>query len=97
MRESDLQKDVIKHLKKIPKCWYQKNMKTNRNGIPDIVGCIDGKMFAIELKANDKDFRQVSKLQRIELSKINDAGGIGFYANNFKYVKDTLDFFFTEL
>lgn len=43
-------------------------------GIPDIIGVCNGKFFAWELKATDKD--KADPLQRHVLEKIKRAGGI---------------------
>ncbi len=49
-------------------------------GIPDIIGCYNGRFFALELK---KDLKEASKsvgrivLQQQAIKKITKAGGIG--------------------
>lgn len=48
-----------------------------RSGIPDIVGCWKGRMFAIECKAPGKA-GNTTALQRRELQRINEAGGVAF-------------------
>ena len=48
-----------------------------RSGVPDVVGCWKGKMFAIECKAEGKG-RYVTALQHRELQRINEAGGVAF-------------------
>jgi Holliday junction resolvase len=49
-----------------------------RAGIPDIVGCCDGKFFAIECKAGNNT---TTSLQDIEIHKIKKAGGIALVIN----------------
>lgn len=46
-----------------------------RNGVPDVVGCIAGKLFAVECKAVGG---KPTALQLRELEKIRRAGGIAF-------------------
>ena len=48
-----------------------------RSGVPDVVGCWKGRMFAIECKAEGKG-GSVTALQHRELQKINEAGGVAF-------------------
>jgi len=49
-----------------------------RSGVPDIVGCVDGKFFAIECKAaNNKP----TALQTREMQRINAVGGVALLIN----------------
>ena len=48
------------------------------SGIPDIIGCINGRFFAIECKAGDN---KPTALQERELQKINEAGGVSLVIN----------------
>ena len=94
--EKQIQTEIINFLKSIG-CYYIKTIVSNRKGIVDIHGCYEGKYFAIEVKAENKDFRDVTKLQRYDLKKVNDAGGIGFFANNLEYVKLIFAYYMIEL
>ena len=49
-----------------------------RKGIPDIIACYKGKFVGIECKAGKN---KPTKLQQIELNKIQDAEGIAIVAN----------------
>ena len=49
-----------------------------RSGVSDIVGCCDGKFFAIECKAGKG---KTTALQDNELRKIKEAGGIALVIN----------------
>lgn len=49
-----------------------------RSGVPDIVGCCDGRFFAIECKAGKG---VTTALQDNELRKIKEAGGIALVIN----------------
>ena len=49
-----------------------------RAGIPDIVGCLNGRFFAIECKAGKGT---TTALQDREISRINDAGGTAIVVN----------------
>ena len=56
-------------------------------GIPDIIGCIDGKFFAIEVKA---ERGITSEAQKIQIELIKDAGGIAFVAKSVDEVKQQI-------
>tara|TARA_R110000868_G_scaffold12672_4_gene60142 strand:- start:1045 stop:1254 length:210 start_codon:yes stop_codon:yes gene_type:complete len=49
-----------------------------RSGVPDLVGCCNGKFFAIECKAGKG---KTTALQDNELRKIKEAGGIALVIN----------------
>lgn len=69
--------------------WYIKywaGAQFTKEGIPDILACIDGKFFAIEIKAaNGKP----TIIQLVNLRKIRQAGGIGIllYPKDFEQFK----------
>ena len=68
--------------------WYIKywaGAKYTKEGIPDILACIKGKFYAIEIKAPNG---RPKLLQLIKLRKIRNAGGIGVLL----YPKDFEDF-----
>lgn len=60
-----------------------------RAGIPDIVGCIKGRFFAIECKAGDNT---TTALQEKEIAKIRAVGGIALVINekNLDAIKEVL-------
>ncbi|PED44851.1 nuclease [Bacillus cereus] len=74
MRESAFQKQVIKFLKE-KDVWHVKywaGSQYTKEGIPDILACIDRVFHGIELKT---DVGVPSKLQLYNIRKINDSGG----------------------
>jgi len=60
-----------------------------KSGVPDIIGCIKGRFFAIECKAGSNT---TTELQKKEIGKIRDAGGIALVINetNLDAVKENL-------
>ena len=60
-----------------------------RAGIPDIVGCYNGRFVAVECKAGKNT---TTALQERELSRIKEAGGFAFVANehNLSQLKEEL-------
>ena len=94
--ESKVQTEILDFLKEIG-AYSIKTVRSNRVGIADIHGCYQGKYFAIEVKAEYEDFRAVTKLQIKDLRSVNDAGGLGFYANNVDYVKTIFNYYMIDL
>ena len=70
MLESQLQSKLLKELKKVG--WFYKASDRFRAGIPDIIGCYQGRFVALELKV---DPRKVTPLQDYELKAIYREGG----------------------
>ncbi len=93
--EKEVQTEILNYLKSIG-AYSIKVVVANRKGVSDITCCVMGRYVAIEVKAENKDFRDVTKLQRLELSRCNDAGGLGFYANNLKYVEKILNYYILD-
>ena len=58
-----------------------------RSGVPDIVGCVNGKFLAVECKAGKNT---PTALQLREIAAINTAGGIALVVNedNIEMVRD---------
>lgn len=75
MLESQFQQQVIQFLKSI-KAYYVKvwGGGFQKAGVPDLLVCYHGKFIGIELKT---DKGKASVLQKYNIGKIQDAGGIG--------------------
>lgn len=60
-----------------------------RAGIPDLCVCLNGTFVAIEVKAENG---RPSDLQKINLKKINDSGGVGIlaYPSGYEDLKEFL-------
>jgi len=74
MRESAFQKKVIQFLKQ-QDVWHVKywaGSHYTKEGIPDILACINGTFHGIELKT---DVGQATKLQLYNIRKIKESGG----------------------
>lgn len=73
-REKDFQTKLISVLHKLfgDDIWFTKISDRYMKGVPDIIGCIDGKFFALELK---RDKGTPSMLQEYNVDKIKKAGG----------------------
>lgn len=82
---------IKKYLKTLPDCWFYMPVQNGMGvvGIPDIVGVINGRFFAIECKAPGKE-NNVTANQRATLQAITDAGGIAFVASDVEETKRNL-------
>jgi Holliday junction resolvase len=70
MSESKFQTDIIKYLE--ASGWYSiKLIKTNKNGIPDIVAVREDRTLFIEVKSVKG---VISPLQKHRLKELNDIG-----------------------
>ncbi len=85
--EKKVQDEIIKWLKQ-NNIYHFKTIISNRKGIPDLICNYKGKFIGIEVKASNKSFKDVTKLQKLELMKINTSNGIGFFTNTLNYVKE---------
>lgn len=69
---------VDKHLKQMPSCWFINVQMVALRGIPDRIGVINGKFFALELKVNETEGHSNTgriNLQKYILKQIQKAGG----------------------
>jgi hypothetical protein len=74
--ETSFKEKVLKDLRKLPKSWWVKTQQVSISGTPDILGCLDGKFIAIELKRSLK--ASISPLQEYNLKLISAvACGVG--------------------
>jgi hypothetical protein len=68
-----LQAQVLRDLSKVKNLFCYKAQATSRRGIPDIVGCVNGVFFALELKRKGG---KVAPIQKYTLEEITNAGGL---------------------
>jgi hypothetical protein len=67
----------LRALKPAPYFFFPQTGGYGRSGVPDVVGCWKGQFFAIECKAEGKA-KQTTALQKLEIEKIKQGGGIAF-------------------
>ena len=70
MRESQLQTSLLRALKKHG--WFYKASDRYRAGVPDVIGCYQGRFVALELKVEPN---KPTPLQEYELKAIYREGG----------------------
>ena len=91
MREKAFEEKIKKYIEDLGGYWvkFHGNMYT-RKGVPDILACINGKFFGIEVKG---DGGVTSELQKYEVKKINASGGVGIivYPKDFESLKGLLN------
>ena len=73
LSETRLKNKVIQFIKReYPGVWVYKTADRWTSGIPDLLLCIEGRLYAIELKV---DRNQPTKIQRYVIEKIKASGG----------------------
>jgi Holliday junction resolvase len=88
MTEQQVQTKIIKYLDSIG-AYTEKVIAGTRSGLPDIRGCYKGLFFAIEVKKLSTK-NNASKLQLMNIRKINDAGGKAIVAWSTEQVQDLI-------
>jgi len=89
--EKRLKERVTRHLKKLDNCWFFKTDEGSVRGIPDIIGCIEGLFFAIELKhMRAKPDKRRESLQKLTLRQIRMAGGLGYFKVDEENFRDVI-------
>lgn len=83
MLEKQVENQIKKWLKQ-HNYWYFKvhGGPFQKVGVPDIIACINGRFVAIEVKRSDGGI--VSELQKAQIQKIKDSGGLVGVAHNMK-------------
>jgi len=87
--EGVVQKEILAYLKS--KNFYTvKTMRSNMNGVPDIICCVHGFFIAIEVKAEGKK-NTATKLQKRHQLDVIKAGGIALICDNVEEVKKAIE------
>jgi penicillin-binding protein-related factor A (putative recombinase) len=72
--ETIFKERVLPKLRKLPNSWFEKIQQVSLSGTPDIIGCLNGRFIAIELKKDA--ISRIEPLQVHKLNKIEKSGGI---------------------
>ena len=91
--EKNIQTDILKKLRKIPNSWWFKCHDLITAGVPDILGAIEGKFIAIEVK---KPGEVPTVLQKQVIHEMNKAGIYAFWDDNTKLVMEKIVTFQTN-
>lgn len=89
MKEQAYQKKIIDFLKSRG-AYVVKIVSASQAGVPDVICCYKGRFVAIEVK-RPETIKNVSRLQALNLDKIQEAGGIGFVAYSKEQVAKVLE------
>lgn len=84
--ESDTQTRIIKWLNTIG-AYVIKTISANKNGIPDILCCYEGRFYGFEVKSEKG---RATALQKYNIDQIRAAGGVGEVVKTVEEVKCTL-------
>lgn len=95
--EASFQRQLIKKLKAIPNShWFVKEAKALR-GIADIIGCVNGRFVALEVKKNASEANKNTGrivLQKRFINHVNACGGLGafVYPENEQWILDSINY-----
>jgi hypothetical protein len=73
MKEQDIQRQILEYLRGLPGCWAVKVMQANKNGVPDILVCFEGRFIGLEVKA---PAGRLSLIQAYQMQLIRESGGV---------------------
>ncbi len=81
--------EICKYLDSIG-AWYCKpaTYGFGKSGVPDIIACLHGEFFAIEVKREGK---APTTLQKRRMDEIRDAGGVAFWGTAEKVIVELAD------
>ena len=86
--ESSLQQSALDYLNSLPGCVAENVSGNSRqSGRPDVNGCYRGRMFKIELKTPDNEYK-ASKKQQLNLRRWNRSGAITGVVYNLRFLKE---------
>lgn len=85
--ETLFKEKVLEELRTLPHSYWIKIQQVTLKGVPDILGVINGRFIALELKKDAKE--KPEKLQEYVLNEVNKAGGIALVTSpeNFEGIK----------
>lgn len=85
MNEAELTRDCVRRLNKLPECFAVKmhGSPFQRSGLPDIIGCLQGEFFGIEMKMPGKE-KNLTERQAATIEKIRNSGGRAGVATSYR-------------
>ena len=88
MKEKTIERQIRNYLTSVG-AWHIKTHGNmfSRAGTPDILACVNGKFVAIEVK---RPGGIMSALQKANIERIRQAGGVAFIAYNVEDVEGNL-------
>lgn len=87
MNGKRLSKLAQKHIREKYDGFVVNVIAASRNGVPDLLACINGKFYGFEIKGeNDK----LSSLQAIKIAEIRVAGGVASEVRSLKDIDNAV-------
>lgn len=86
MTEQQLQRKLLRYLE-FKGHYTTKVISANKKGVPDIIACVMGRFYGIEVKLPNG---KVSELQEYNLEKIKASGGVGVVIRSLDELKELL-------
>lgn len=87
--EKRIENQIKKYLTDIGAYWVKNHGSVaSRAGVLDLTVCYRGKYYSIEVKAPDEE---PTELQKYNIRKIREAGGVAIVADNLQTVKDLFE------
>ena len=90
--ERQVQSEIMKYVRSHGG-YCIKVIKGNENGISDLLICIEGSFIACEVKAEKFEadpWKQASSWQKLQLSRVQTAGGVGIVVATLEQFKEAL-------
>ena len=87
MKESALSRKILEELKKIGWAVKFHGSQFAERGVPDILACVEGRFFAVEVKSTAG---RTTKIQRYQIRKIINAGGTVIVARSLDEVLEEI-------
>ena len=90
LKEADIVRAILRYLKTVPNCfcWKEHGGMYGTAGIPDVIACIGGRIFAFEVKTEEG---KATALQESVLRKIQKCGGNAAIVRSVEEVKRMLE------
>lgn len=90
MREADIVRAILTHLRSLPDsfCWKEHGGMYGTAGLPDIIACVGGRFYGFEVKTEKG---RPTALQEATIRKIRKAGGVAEIVRSVEDVRRVLD------
>jgi Holliday junction resolvase len=89
MKEQQIQSKIVKYLEK-QGAYVVKVVAATKKGVPDLLVCYKGVFVGVEVKVPEKK-KNTTKLQDLNLQKIQAASGFSCVAWSNEQIEDVLD------
>ena len=90
--EKQVQSEIMKYVRSHGG-YCIKVIKGNENGITDLIACIEGLFISVEVKAEKYEsdpWKQASAWQKLQISRVQEAKGIGMVVASLGQFKEAL-------